>query len=595
MLLGMRSALLGSVPALNLPFALTGTLDPRITFSRPSLATMYDSTGKLTYAPNNLLLHSNTFTNAVWTKTNSPTLLAGVADPVGGTAATRITTTANDTFLYNSVTAQTGVSTLSSIWVRRVSGSGQVILFTTISNVGSVITPTSTWAQYSTSGPISTGTDVYCGLIVATAGDVLEVYAATASVTTYETAPRTADQVITTSAAYYGPRFDYNPATLVARGLLIEEARTNICLRSQEMDNASWIAVSASVTPNALTAPDGTTSAEKIIENSLNATHYIYQSITFTTAAYTLSVYAKAGERSWLRFRYDGGIEVATYFNLATGTIGTVGASHTATMTAVGNGWYRCTVTRTATAGTEYIVIGPTTGDAVSSYLGDGVSGIYAWGSQAELGSFATSYIPTAASAIARSADSVSMTGTNFSSWYNQTQGTFVVNSSTFRAAGSSYGSIIEPNDGTASNRISLGNVGVSGYQEVQASGAQQALWNEGTANNNNAYASNASVKLALAYATNDANRALDGTLGTTDATFTPPVVNRMDIGSDFATRRLNGHIASLAYYNTRLPNATLQSLTLPVIADYYFLVTAGGDQLTDASGNALYTIPLYS
>ena len=69
-----------------------------------------------------------------------------------------------------------------------------------------------------------------------------------------------------------------------------------------------------------------------------------------------------------------------------------------------------------------------------------------------------------------------------------------------------------------------------------------------------------------------------------------------LQLGQDYFGGSPSGQtwIASIAYYNTRLPNATLQSLTLPVIADYYFLVTAGGDQLTDASGNPLYTQPLY-
>ena len=60
------------------------------------------------------------------------------------------------------------------------------------------------------------------------------------------------------------PRFDYDPATLAPRGLLIEEQRTNLLLRSEEFDNASWAKTNATITVNATTAPDGTTTADLI-------------------------------------------------------------------------------------------------------------------------------------------------------------------------------------------------------------------------------------------------------------------------------------------------------------------------------------------
>jgi hypothetical protein len=101
--------------------------------------------------------------------------------------------------------------------------------------------------------------------------------------------------------------------------------------------------------------------------------------------------------------------------------------------------------------------------------------------------------------------------------------------------------------------------------------------------------------KTAFAYAGGNNAACLDGGTVATSSSALPISPNEATIGNQTGTNRyVNGWIAAITYYNTRLPNATLQSLTLPVIVDYYFLVDANGDQLTDASGNPLYTQPLY-
>ena len=102
------------------------------------------------------------------------------------------------------------------------------------------------------------------------------------------------------SAANNQPRFDYDPVTLACKGLLIEESRANLLLQSNTFDT-SWTATRASAVSQTVTAPDGSSSAFKLTEDSTASnTHFIQQNVTGTLAAYTWSVYAKAGERNWL-------------------------------------------------------------------------------------------------------------------------------------------------------------------------------------------------------------------------------------------------------------------------------------------------------
>jgi hypothetical protein len=609
MLLGMRSFVGGGGPALYLPFALTGTLDPRITFSRPSLATMYDSTGKLTYAPNNLLLQSQNFSTS-WSVTNA-TRTAGITDPFGGTTATQVDFTSIFGNIAQFLSMPPG-NYIQSVWVK-----GDTAGTTTLTGASGgswtlQVPVTTSWARVAV--PFTfTGSAESPAVKKNTLGDLDRVYIAFAQLerVTYQTTPSTYNA--TTSAAYYGPRFDYNPATLVARGLLIEEARTNLLLYSEDYSNAAWGKFNLTNVTNKTTGPDGvSTSGTLLNENTASSQHGISQSFTKAASAttYTLSCFAKVGvgrtRITLLAYaNTEGGNGIYAPFDLSNGQTGTLsnrGAGwpgSTSSITSVGNGWYRCTLTVTTATGTDIVSFvindsGSGTATQSTSYAGTVGNGSYAYGTQLETGAFATSYIPTAASSVARSADSASMTGTNFSSWYNQTQGTFVYN---------------------AAQSATSGTTALAGYTYVDASNASATYhyFNNTAANAQlTSYSTGGAIqvdmggtspllvqgvyrKSVFAYALNDF--AVVSTSGSvnTDTSASLPTPTLFSIGSQRGVQGfLNGWIASLAYYNTRLPNDTLQSLTLPVIADYYFLVDANGDQLTDASGNPLYTQPLY-
>ena len=202
------------------------------------------------------------------------------------------------------------------------------------------------------------------------------------------------------------------------RGVLIEGARTNLCLQSQTFDNASWAKNLCTITADAVAAPDGTLTADKLIcASGASFLPNVNQAPTLAdSTAYTASCFMKAGEFSWgaiiIRSK-DSATETAAYFNLATGALGSVGSGVTSTITALANGWFFCTATKNSGAGatSPRFRVMVTTADNTDTPTGDGTSGIYIWGAQLEAASFASSYIPTTTASVTRAADALSITG----------------------------------------------------------------------------------------------------------------------------------------------------------------------------------------
>lgn len=199
------------------------------------------------------------------------------------------------------------------------------------------------------------------------------------------------------------PTYGINPIT----------GTRNLLTYTEQFDNAAWVKTQATVSANTAVAPDGTTTADSILDTAVSNIHYIAQNITSLAPSgktYTMSAYAKANTLNFMTLGISdissGTLYAVAVFNLSTGAVSTSRAAGTgysvvsSSISSVGNGWYRCVVTVVAGTSVAFLrsVLAPNkTGvipaDAggLESYLGNG-SGFYAWGAQLELGSTATAY-----------------------------------------------------------------------------------------------------------------------------------------------------------------------------------------------------------
>lgn len=360
------------------------------------------------------------------------------------------------------------------------------------------------------------------------------------------------------------PRFDYDPSTLAAKGLLIEETRANLITYSEEFDNVIWSKNNVSVTQNAALSPDGTTTAELVSEVAVATSHLWSQTSAYTSGvSYTLSVYMKKGTGAtapdWMQLTFGSaafGASQYANFNLATGAVGTV-LGGTAAIQNAGGGWYRLSFTATATATTStpgaFGFINNTNASArLPAYTGATTSDVLVWGAQVEAGAFPTSYIPTAGTSLTRNADVVSMTGTNFSSWYNATSGAILARSRQSVITGTRPSIYIS--DGTANNIISLRGLAANPELFIKAT-TDQAQIDAGT------LTANSSFGLVGAWTTDNCAAAINGGAAVTDTSATIPTVDRMLIGSD-GTNYLNGQVERISYWPQRIINAEAQAFS---------------------------------
>jgi len=355
------------------------------------------------------------------------------------------------------------------------------------------------------------------------------------------------------TAASGAARFDHNPATGESLGLLVEEARTNVLKYSTDFSQTgSWQFSQATPTYNASTAPDGTQTATRLTTVATASTQYITSTGTNTVAAgaQTVSAYVKPGTCTQLQLQFNGNINTRICFDLATDSTFNIqanGSNGIGTITNVGNGWKRIVLTSTVAAtDTVSIYLLQNQGFTLSAGLT-----LEVWGFQAEAGSFPTSYIPTVASTVTRAADVASMTGTNFSSWYNQSEGTCVLSA---KKINSNESYLFNFSDNTNNNRILSQPAGYALY--VQSTTAQAQL--------SSAISANSNFKIAVGVKQNSFNLANNGTLGTLDTSGIMPVgIDRLHLFStNSGTEYSSGTIARLAYYPVRLPDAQLQALT---------------------------------
>jgi hypothetical protein len=367
----------------------------------------------------------------------------------------------------------------------------------------------------------------------------------------------------TSGSAVYLPRSnayqDYNPSTLAPLGFLIEEQRTNLLTYSAEFDNAAWGKSNCTITANSVTSPAGTTTGDTLTTTvaggAMNQTTQAFSA----GSTVTITVFAKKNTSNFLRMEL--GNLVNCWFNLNTGATASNGAGSgnvlfsAKSIQAINNGWYRCTLTVTTSVLTTLnVLLFATDTDGNSSLIN---SSIYLWGAQAEVGAFATSYIATTTAAATRLADSASITGTNFSQWYNQTEGTFAL---TYDLAAQKTGApataVFAACDGSTTSEICIRQGTTLTGLDYLVTGAVDTT--------SYLFTNNATIKSAVTYKASDFANVLNTgeAVGTTSSGSIPAGINKLVLmGRDNSTQS-TGHLRRFAYYRARLSNASLQSLS---------------------------------
>jgi hypothetical protein len=594
-----------SKPTLDLQFVGATSLDNRITFSRGSQATLFDSTGTLVYANNNLVVQSENF-GTTWVTTSSSVSTNVTTAPDGTTTADKLTEALDVNSVHQvaqtSVTVMSSATYTASVYAKAdtrtrvriafiVGGTGGVLADANLtsgtigaaSSFGGGTAVTSAiqsvgngWFRISItgSGPAGTSGELRCELLDATGnrqynGDGtsgLFLWGAMLNI-----GSTVGPYVQTVASAYYAPRFDYNPSTLAAQGLLIEEQRTN-SIRNNTMQGA--VAGTPGTAPtnwSTFTALTGLT-REIVGTGTESGITYIDVRVSGTPSAAGLFLInfesntqnVASNGQSWSGSTYcklqAGSLTGISSLVLRTSALDAAlvevsTTSQTFTPTTAALSTQRISANHTNTsASTAYEIVYLRvflSGVAIDITLRIGLP-------QLELGAFATSVIPTTTTALTRNADVASMTGTNFSSWFNAATGTIYSEWNSFANSTNRY--LVDIEQAASSNdRIDI-NINSSNVVNPRTvvSGSAVATLTGGT------YTVNTNAKIAFAYASADYASSFNGATAVTATTAgsLPSSLARMFIGSLAGFQFANGYIRGIAYYRVRLPNSTLQALT---------------------------------
>jgi hypothetical protein len=224
------------------------------------------------------------------------------------------------------------------------------------------------------------------------------------------------------SAAINEPRFDHDPVTLVSKGLLIEESRTNVLNgNSENLSGSGWAGAGVANNDPLIADPTGTVGGVYYVTVSEKICNFIGSGNVMC-----ISFFAKQ------RSGGGNGVTIQIFRNttapalslgaqtfLFTGTMIPSSNFSSLTRTEYPNGWYRFTAVVTAPSGAF--------NSSARIDIEGAVSSNYTWGIDIEAGSFSTSYTPTIDAPLTRSADVCSITGADFTSFYNQSEGSTIV------------------------------------------------------------------------------------------------------------------------------------------------------------------------
>lgn len=543
-----------------------------LSFTRSSNGTRIDSAGNVQVVPWNLLQYSEDFSNAYWSKSLG-TLTANVINAPNGTLTADLFTKTSAVNTVSQISStggmysQTGIHTLSVYAKQNV---GNLLLlrldndnntanaqwdFSTKSftNSGANIISSSFeelsngWFRLIVTGNVAstTWTVSVANLYSNPTNDSVYIWGAQINLGTLKPYFPTTDRLNV-------PRLTYQNGGGGCPSLLLEKQSTNLALYSEQLDNAGWTKSEVTISANNTTSPDGTQNADKIISNTTNARHIIYQEFTVGVSIYTFTTYAKAGGNSFLIMRLDTNFpEVKTWFNLSNGTIGT-SEGGSPSITSVGNGWYRCSVQFVSSASqVVYAVFYTATTDGSTNFAGNGTDGTFAWGAQLEASSYPTSYIPTTSSSATRVADECTKNG--IGALIGGTSGTVFFD--------------IKTNSVLSSANYKqfcyyLDSASAQSYMYLDTLNQIRTSSNWGSLGYSTAFQPNTRYKVALVYAPNDFALYINGISVATASSGTPKNNVDISIGQLTGTENCEFVFNQYTHFPSRLTNTELASLT---------------------------------
>lgn len=393
-----------------------------LTWIRATDATRINKEGLIERTPYNLFSYSEQFDIGIWNKTSITITTNNSTAPNNLITADLITPTNADSYLRQvSLGALTNELYTASVYLKSATGAN---IFTSIRlrdvNSGAQqlenIIITTEWQRFTVTFSVPSGANMQFwlgGSSTLSTGENLYMWGAQL---VEGDEPK---QYLPTINRQDVPRITYT-TTGGTPSILIEPQRTNLLTYSEQFDNINWHKTRSNITTNVTTSPNGTMTADKFFVNTDNNTHRIEQTInSIPGSTYTASFFYKLAELTGANLKVEGYAGSELIINFTANTVVNNFNVLRSSIENYNNGWYRVSATWiiNATSFRPAIEVGPT--------IVDGVSGVYIWGFQTELGATHTSYIPTTTSTVTRNADVVEKT--NISDLIGQTEGTLFV------------------------------------------------------------------------------------------------------------------------------------------------------------------------
>ena len=365
------------------------------------------------------------------------------------------------------------------------------------------------------------------------------------------------------------PRIDYTDS-LTSPSFLLEPQSTNLVTFSE--DFSQWGLGDAQLLSATHTNPDGTTSAKVLAYNGGTNQHYMSFSPSVSSGQdYTFSIFVKAKELKYVCLIFLNDV-AGRYFDLENGTL--LGSEFSVPSNSriedFGNGWYRCSITDSATSTTKFSGIYLSQdGTSIGPYIpGTSTDGLYVWGAQIEESSYPTSYIPTSGSTVTRAEETCN--GAGSASTFNSTEGVLYAEIAAFSSeANNEYISI---SDGTNDERVVIGYVGNNNIRLFVKSGGTFHATTDISLSNALDY-----NKIAFKYKSGDNIVYLNGNKVNTDTdTYSLSAFNVLQFSTGNAlSNHFYGKTKGVYVFNEALTDDELQQLTGPEYNSFAALAAA--------------------